>query len=345
MSFRELINRGVPIIQAPMAGGINTPELVAAVANAGAIGSFGFAYSSPQKIAADLQAARQLTDRIINANFFVFSEPEQPTAEACQSAIHALEHLTLSVEQPYRMPESPFYPSLQTQLESVWQHPPDILTFHFGLPEVNVIERAHSLGILVGVTATCVEEALQIQQAGADFVVAQSIDAGGHRGTFSPAAEGDECLSTIELLASLSDVDMPIVPAGGIMHGEDIRECLDRGAAAVQMGTAFLCCTEAGTGKVYRRYLLEEQTRPTVFTRAFSGRRAQAIEVEFTREMDGKPVLPFPLQNTLTGPLRDAAFANGNGEYQSFWAGTGFARIREMPAADLVAALVREMSN
>ncbi len=328
-----------------MAGGINTPELVAAVANAGAIGSFGFAYSSPEAIDQDLSAARQLTGRLINANFFVFPEVRLPSADQCTAAVETLNSLDLVIDGDYEMPVPPFCPSLEAQLEPLWRNKPDLLTFHFGLPAPSVLDQAHDLGMLVGVTATSVDEALQIQAAGADFIVAQGFEAGGHRGTFSVTAEGDRQLPTLALLESLRDIEIPVVAAGGIMDGNHIRRCLDSGAAAVQMGTAFLCCTEAGTGKVYRQYLLTEQNRQTVFTRGFSGRWAQAIQSEFTREMADKPFLPFPLQNSLTGQLRKLAVEQENGEYQSLWAGTRFNQIREMPAAELIESLIAEMKT
>lgn len=345
MSFTELLESRVPIIQAPMAGGINTPELVAAVCNAGAIGSFGFAYSAPEAIEKDLAATRQLTCGPVNVNFFIFNEVSGPTEDEFNAAVAALQTLPLLIESGYEIPEQPYFPSLASQLEPVWRARPQILTFHFGLPPQAVIEKAHDLGILIGVTATSADEAISVQQAGADFIVAQGIEAGGHRGTFSATAEGDQRLTTTELLQSmLQSIQLPVVCAGGIMNGEHVRRLLDQGASAAQLGTAFLCCNESGTNPVYRRFLIEEHNRSTVLTRGFSGRWAQAIEGEFTRAMQSKTHLAFPLQNTLTGALRKAATEAQNGEYQSLWAGVNFQQVRPMPAAELIRKLTEEMN-
>ncbi|MEM8914481.1 MAG: nitronate monooxygenase, partial [Pseudomonadota bacterium] len=332
MSFEQLLDGKVPIIQAPMAGGISTSELVVAVANAGGIGSFGFGYSTPAKIEQDLRAAQEHTEGLINTNFFIFNELDAPSEQAFEEAVRALKALPWGDRAGFGEVLPPYFPSLDEQLEPVWEHKPQILTFHFGVPSEEVFAKAKSLGIVIGITATSLSEAQQIQASGADFVVAQGIEAGGHRGTFHPEAVGDERLSTADLTKLLCDrITLPIVSAGGIMTATDAASMLSLGAAAVQLGTAFLCCDEAGTGDSYRRYLLERSGRKTAFTKGFSGRSALGIETEFTSLMEGKPTLPFPIQNTLTGPLRNEAAAADNGEYQSLWAGTGFARVRALP--------------
>ena len=342
-SFKQLT---APIVQAPMAGGPCTPELVAAVANAGGVGSFGFAYSTPNKIADDLQAARALTKGPINANFFIFTPVALPDTQTQADAIRALESLPIAdkaLTTSLTVPNEPFYPDLNEQLESVWQHKPDILTFHFGIPDAAVVKHAHALGISVGVTATCVEDALAIQEARADFIVAQGIQAGGHRGIFTVDADDKE-LSTLELTLKLAmHCSVPIVSAGAIMDGKDIRAVLDAGAIAAQLGTAFLCCDESGASAAHKRYLINEGARGSVMTKAFSGRPARGIDNAYIKTMQGQALLPFPVQNTLTGPMRKWAAETDNGEYQSLWAGTEYGRSRAMPAAELVSALVAEM--
>jgi nitronate monooxygenase len=343
--MRSLENH-IPIIQAPMAGGTTTPELVAAVSNAGAIGSFGFAYSNAEKIDSDLNEARKLTNKSINANFFIFSEPHTPSNKDCKIAIDVLESLPLAAAISYQPSSAPFFPSLEYQLEPVWKHKPEFLTFHFGLPAKHILQRAQSLGMYVGVTATCLEEAEAIQNHGADFIVAQGIEAGGHRGTFSVDGKEDQKLPTFELLKILKrKCVLPIVCAGGIMNGSDIVTHLKEGATAVQMGTSFLCCHEAGTNPIHKKYILEERERETVYTKGFSGRWAQSIQNEFTSLMEEKYVLSFPLQNTLTSPLRKFAVKTANGEYQSLWAGTEFKKARALPAAKLISELVTEMGD
>lgn len=341
-----------PIIQAPMAGGITTPALVASVANAGAIGSFGFAYSSAEKIAADMAAAREMTQGVINANFFVFSEMASPSSEEEEAAISCLQEMVAAFapDTQFSPPKPPFFPDLAEQMAPLWalspQAQPQILTFHFAPPPHAIIEQAKARGILIGVTATSVSEAQAVEACGADFIVAQGREAGGHRGTFSPLGVGDDWLEAETLVTALkAETELPIVSAGGIMTGADIRRRCDLGAEAVQLGTAFLCCPESGANDVYRSFLLNNQDRKTVYTLGFSGRWAQGIENTFTKAMVDRPVLPFPLQNTLTGPLRKAATAASNGEYQSFWAGEEFAKARALPASTLIATLISEMET
>lgn len=331
-----------PIIQAPMAGGPNTPALAAAIADAGGLGSFGFAYSTPQKISDDLAATKKLTSAPINANFFVFHEVPSPSAELEHLAIAALKRLPDSHDLRFSCPQPPFSPDLNAQLEPVWLHRPAVLTFHFGLPDPEVLEKARILGIAVGVTATCLAEAQAIEAAGANFVVAQGIEAGGHRGTFT-ADIADEDLPTFTLVRQLSaHLRIPVVAAGGLMTGADIAQALAAGASAAQLGTAFLCTDESGASPAHKHFLLTKPTRGTQFTHAFSGRRAQGLRNSFMDAMQGQPHLPFPLQNTMTSGLRQRALQQNDGEYQSLWAGSAYAKTRPMPAAQLMQLLEQE---
>ncbi len=333
----------LPIIQAPMADGINTPQLASAVANAGGVGSFGFAYNTPQKISEDLVVTKALTNGPINANFFVFNPVELPTQLIQLQAVEALKRLPIEGDYSVSIPQSPFFPNVEEQLEPIWEHRPTILTFHFGIPPSKVIEKAHSLGISVGITATCLKEAIAIQNAGADFIVSQGIEAGGHRGIFEPNSD-DEKLSTIALTELLAkNCSIPVVAAGGIMYGEDIKNVLAVGATAVQMGTAFLCCDEASTSTAHRHYLLIKQERNSVFTKGFSGRMARGIENEFIKLMANQTTLPFPIQNTMTASLRQLALKTNNGEYQSLWAGEAYSKVRQMRADELMKTLGSEL--
>lgn len=326
-----------------MAGGINTPALAAAIANAGGVGSFGFAYSTPEVIARDLQQTKKATSGPINANFFIFNDVSLPTELIQQQALKALQVLPFARDILLTIPKYPYCPDLIAQLEPVWLVKPAILTFHFGLPPDGVIERARQLGICVGITATHLSEAQAIEKAGADFIIAQGIEAGGHRGRFNEGHE-DEGLSTLALTRLLAKGSgIPIVAAGAIMNGSDIKAAIDCGASAAQLGTAFLCCDEAGTSLSYREYLNTHHDSGTAFTSAFSGRPARGIQNEFMRLMEQKTTLPFPIQNTLTAPIRMAASKDQNGDYQSIWAGTAYSKIRSMPASELMSELKAEL--
>jgi len=340
----KLSNLALPIIQAPMAGGVNNPRLASEVSNAGGVGSFGFSYSTPQKISEDLAATKALTNGPINANFFVFSPVDLPAQTIQQQAIEALTNLPIQGEYSLLIPQAPFYPDLEEQLNPVWEHCPDILTFHFGIPALSIIEKAHALGITVGITATCLKEAIVIEKVGADFIVAQGIEAGGHRGIFNPD-DADEKLTTLDLTRLLvSRCSIPIVAAGAIMDGADIANALQSGAVAAQLGTAFLCCDESGASLAHKEYLLNHHNRGSVFTTVFSGRPARGIDNEFIRLMESKTVLPFPIQNTITVSLRQLAGRTNNGEYQSMWAGQDYSRTRKLSAKDLMLALKDELT-
>ena len=341
-SFEQL---RLPLIQAPMAGGVNTPKMVAGVANLGGVGSYGFAYSSPDKIATDLQAAREKihahSQGVINANFFVFSDVEMPEQSLLESALENLATVSNSDATSMRIPQAPYYPDLYKQLEPVWEARPEIITFHFGIPERSIVQKAHTLGIAVGITATCATEAEQIEAADADFIVAQGIDAGGHRGIFS-VDQADEALAVYPLLNVLRKSSaLPLVAAGGIMNRDDVRQALDFGASAVQMGSAFLTTHESGASPAHKRYLLSHADRDARITYGFSGRPARAINNQFIERMTDKYVLPFPLQNTLSAAMRAAAVKNDEGEYQSMWAGTHFSECREETIEMLVARVFR----
>jgi nitronate monooxygenase len=334
---------GLPIIQAPMAGGINNPRLASEVSNAGGVGSFGFTYSTSQKIRVDLAATKALTTGPINANFFVFSPVDLPAQAVQDQAIEALKNLRIEGEYALTIPQAPFYPDLEEQLKPVWEHCPEILTFHFGIPSLSIIERAHALGIAVGITATSLTEAKAIEKAGADFIVAQGVEAGGHRGIFNPDG-ADEKLTAIELTKQLvRGCSIPIVAAGAIMDGADIANILKAGAVAAQLGTAFLCCGESGATPAHKEYLLKQHDRGSVFTTGFSGRPARGIDNEFIHLMEGKLVLPFPVQNTVTASLRQLAGKTNNGEYQSLWAGQEYRRTRNLSAKHLMLALKDEL--
>ncbi len=333
----------IPVIQAPMAGGINNPRLASEVSNAGGVGSFGFSYSTPQKISEDLAATKALTNGPINANFFVFSPVDLPAQAIQEKAIQAIKNLPIESDYSVSIPQAPFYPDIEEQLNPVWKHCPAILTFHFGIPSLSIIEKAHSLGIAIGITATSLKEARAVEKAGADFIVAQGIEAGGHRGMFNPD-EVDEKLSTIDLTKLLvGGCSIPVVAAGAIMDGADIANALKSGAVAAQLGTAFLCCEESSASPAHKEYLLHHHSRGSVFTSGFSGRPARGIDNEFIQLMDSKIVLPFPIQNTMTASLRQLAGRTNNGEYQSLWAGQDYSRTRKLNAQNLMLVLKEEL--
>ena len=335
-----------PIIQAPMAGGPSTPELVAAVSNAGALGSLGSAYSTPEQITSDIRKIRALTDKLFNVNLFAGGyAPESAVDAAPVLALLAEIHEALHLPPP-ALPAWPVNP-FEEQLQAVLEARPAVFSFTLGIPEPRAMARLKTAGIAIFGTATTVEEGKMLEASGVTAIVAQGAEAGSHRGTFAGSFE-DAMVPTLELVRSLrAAVSTPVIASGGLMDGRDIAEALARGAAAAQLGTAFLTCPEAGTPEAYRRAILAAREETTVITRAFSGRPARALLNTFVSKLEGKEkiILPFPLQNALTRPMRSAAAKLGESGFMSLFVGQGVTRARAMPAAELISRLVAEMQQ
>ncbi len=333
-----------PIIQAPMAGGPATPELIAAVCDAGALGSLGAAYSTPEQIAADVKKVRSLTEKPFNVNLFAGGYAPETNVDAAPmlallAEIHQALHLPLPTLPAW--PKNPF----AEQLQAVVEARPTVFSFTFGIPDSHAMARLKKAGIAMLGTATTVEEGKMLQASGVTAIVAQGAEAGSHRGTFLGSFES-AMIPTLELLQSLrAAVSAPIIASGRLMDGRDIAKVLARGAVAAQLGTAFLTCPEAGTSEAYRRAILAARTDTTVITRAFSGRPARGLLNTFIAKLEGheKIILPFPLQNALTRPMRNAAAQLGESGYLSLFVGQGVTRARALPAAELIQRLVAEM--
>src|ERR1051326_2826315 len=333
-----------PILLAPMAGSGGTPELAAAVSNAGGLGAWGGAYAKPDEIAATIRRMRQLTPRPFNINLFAGGYAATSTIDPQPIlAIVGEAHAALGLPPPVLppVPESPF----AEQLEAVLEERPPAFSFTFGLPSAHQIAALKQRDIAVVGTATTLEEARQLADAGVDAIVAQGAEAGAHRGSF--AAPFEESMVALAVLVRdiCAAVDIAVIASGGLMDGRDIAAALALGAAAVQLGTAFLPCPESGAPAAHKRALLDAKSDMTVITRAFSGRPARGIKNTFISMVDAKPeaILPFRQQNDLTRPMRNAAGAQGAAGYMSLWAGQGVARSRAMPAGELVARLLEEM--
>ncbi len=327
-----------------MGGGPSTPELVAAVSNAGGLGSLGAAYLTPDQITDTIRRIRTLTSRPFNVNLFAGGWNANQTFDAGPMLEHLSEiHDKLGLPAPVAPTSTP--DPFPAQLEAVLDARAPIFSFTFGIPERDAMSRLKSLGIVILGTATTVEEARYLEQAGVDAIVAQGAEAGAHRGTFLGSFESS-MVPTVDLVrATVSTVSVPVIATGGIMDGRDIVAALNAGASAAQLGTAFLTCPESGASEVHKRAILAATEDTTVVTRAFSGRAARGLRNAFTANVDGKDlILPYPLQNALTRPMRTTAAQQGLADYLSLWAGQGVARARAMPAGDLVACLIREMA-
>ena len=338
------MNIELPIIQGPLGGGPSTPELVAAVSNAGGLGSLGAAYLAPDQITDAILRIRSLTRNPFQVNLFAGGWDANARADpAPMLEILAEIHHTLGLPAP--TPPLPKPDPFPEQFEAVQESRPPIFSFTFGIPDADSITRLKKRGIVILGTATTLQEARLLAAAGVDAVVAQGAESGAHRGTFTAPFEA--CMvPTLELVPAIAAaVDLPVIATGGMMGGRDIQAALEAGASAAALGTAFLGCPESGAAEVYKQAILTAREDTTVITRAFSGRPARGIPNEFIQKLTGREsaILPYPLQNALTRAMRTAAAKQGNPEFLSLWAGQGVARSRSLPAGELVAQLAREL--
>jgi len=332
-----------PIVQAPMAGGGDTPRLVAAVCEAGALGSIGAAYLTPPQIVELGRAVRSLTSRPFGINLFAPLRPPGPPEDTA-GVLQRVAPLFAEVGLP--PPAAPAVPAdvFADQVAACLEIGATLFSFTFGMLPDSAMKAVKQRGLLVAGTATTVEEAVLLEKAGVDAVVAQGSEAGGHRGTFASAFE-TSMVGTIALVPQIRDaVRVPVIASGGIMDGRGIAAALALEASAVQLGTAFLATDEAGAAECYKQALVSARDDSTRLTRAFSGRPARGIVNRFMEEVERAPdaILPFPLQNALTRPLRTAAAKAGRAEFLSLWAGQGTRMVRRVPAAELVSRLVSE---
>jgi nitronate monooxygenase len=343
--FLQTVKVQHPVIQAPLAGGGDTPELVATVSNAGGLGFIGAAYLSPEQIALAAREVKSKTSRPFGINLFA---PMTPTSFSASPEAAMRRVAPYFSELGLPAPSLPAGPSItfSDQLAAALETGASVFSFTFGLLPKEAMQTLKQKKLFVVGTATTVNEAIELEQAGVDAVVAQGSEAGGHRGTFQGNFSAS-MIGTISLVPQIVDaVRVPVIASGGIMDGRGIAAALALGACAVQMGTAFLTCKESGVPDAYREAILHAMEDQTRLTRAFSGRPARGIVNRFMTEVESgdgeESILPFPLQNMLTRPLRTAAAKNGRAEFLSLWAGQGVRMARRQSAAELVARLVKE---
>ena len=337
----------LPIIQAPMAG-VSTPALAAAVSNAGGLGSIGVGATNANGAREMIEALRGQTDGAFNVNLFVHETPKpDPAREASWLEWLAPLFAEFEAEPPKGL--RTIYRSFADDpemLAMLLATKPPVVSFHFGLPSAEAIAALREAGIMLLATATSPGEARRIERAGLDAVVAQGIEAGGHRGVFDPAAP-DDALGTLALARLLAvDGRLPVIAAGGIMDGAGITAVLAVGAFAAQLGTAFVCCPESAADEAYRAAFRGPGAHHTRLTASISGRPARALSNRFTAlaERAGTPRPPdYPIAYDAGKALHAAAKARGEHGFGAQWAGQGAPLARALPAGELVATLAREL--
>jgi nitronate monooxygenase len=328
----------LPIVLAPMAGGPCTPQLAAEVSNAGGLGFLAAGYVSTDQLRDDVAAARQLTSRPLGANAFVGggypADPERLQAYALRLTAEA-ERLGVRLGQP-RFDDDAF----DAKVAALVSDPVAVVSFTFGLPPQRAVDDLHRAGSEVWLTVTSPDEARQAAGRGADALIVQGVEAGGHRGVF----HDDDAVSDLTLLAALqlirAAVSLPLVAAGSIMTGAAVAAVLAAGASAAQLGTAYLRTTEAGTVPAQREATATDT--PTVLTRAFTGRLARGISNRFHREHDPFAPRAYPEVHHLTSPLRAQARKGGDADVINLWAGQAHGLAEELDAAELTRRLAAD---
>jgi nitronate monooxygenase len=336
-----------PIIQAPMAG-VSSPAMAAAVTRAGGLGSLGLGASGVAQARHMIHEFRAGADGPLNVNFFC----HQPATANAQTEAAWLRKLAplfdrFDAQPPEKLSE--IYQSFLTHSDMqsmLLEERPEVISFHFGLPAPEVLRELRKTGAYLMASATSLPEALLIQEAGLDAVIAQGTEAGGHRGIFDPNGNDDHlgCLTLTQILADR--LDIPVISAGGLMTGGAVASALAAGASAAQLGTAFIACPESLADQDYRTALVSDQGHHTRLTPAVSGRPARCLGnpyLQWAADIAPSEVPDYPIAYDAAKALAAAAKAKGAPGFGAQWAGQGAPLARSLPAGELIAALGREL--
>ncbi|WP_288131414.1 nitronate monooxygenase [Microbulbifer sp.] len=337
-----------PILQGPFGSGHSSAELAAAVSNAGGLGAYGAQHLSGEEILQLAADIRGRTDRPFNLNLWVPRAKEwgEPSSEAREQAyLQQLAPFYQESSLPLPTQAENTLHGYREQIEAVLDARPAVFSFVFGIPEAEILKRCAERGIKTLGAATTVAEAVALERAGVDMVIASGLEAGGHRPAFLTEPEPRSLLTTFALLPQVRDaVSIPVIAAGGIADNRGVRAAMALGADAVQVGTAFLACEESGASGLHKQLLRKKDGVDTVMTRVVSGRMARYIRNRLTEASAGwaDPALPYPLQMSVMRPLSRASIASNNPDFATLAAGQVTGLSRHVHAAELMAALVGE---
>jgi nitronate monooxygenase len=345
--FIRLAGIELPIIQAPMAGAAFS-DMVVAVSEAGGLGSLACALLSVEQARGEVETIRRRTSRPINANFFCHNPPRDDRAREMNWRQRLDAYYTdLQADRGTSIPQSARAPFDEKMCDLVMEFHPEVVSFHFGLPDKNLLHRIRSTGAKILSSATSVDEARWLEDQGCDAIIAQGFEAGGHRGMFLTADVSTQ-VGTIALVPQVVDaVKAPVIAAGGIADARGILAAFALGAAAVQMGTAYLQCPEAQISPVYRQALKDTKDNETAITNVFTGRPARSIVNRLIREVGPmSDVAPdFPLAAGALAPLRAKSEMAGSADFSPLWSGQAARLGRELPAPELTKQLAAEVSE
>jgi len=330
------------IVGGPMAG-VNTPELVAAVSNAGALGSIGCGMMEPERIEAAIARIRELTDKPFAVNLFITPQPQADEAQILRMQARLARYRTELGLPRGKLPAA-YAPDFAEQFEAVAAARVPAFSFTFGALDAPRLKALQAQGAKVIGTASCVVEARQLAELGCDAVVASGIEAGGHRPTFAVPVEAAQVGLFALLPQFVAAIEVPVIAAGGVMTSAQIAAALLLGASGVQLGSALLRAPECGASAAYKEALAGVEDTGTRLTRAFSGRWARGVANRLMQEVEAAGDIPeYPIQNRLTHDIRAAANAQGKAEYISLWAGQAAGLATTEPAGDLIRRLQREL--
>jgi nitronate monooxygenase len=342
------LNIEYPIIQAPMAGGITTSKLVAEVSNSGGLGMIGAGYMTPNQIREQIKEIKHLTSRFVGINLFVpkeFNVNENDIKSAKKKLQPICEQLNLLHNDNLEIPTfNTLLEAFHEQIKIVIEEKIPVCSFTFGIPSKEVISELKRNNIILIGTATTVREAIEIEKSGMDLVVVQGSEAGGHRGNFIQGHQ-ESLIGLMSLVPQVVDnVSIPVIAAGGIMDGRGLMASICLGAKGVQMGSAFLTCTESGAHSLHKEGILKAHEDETVLTRAFSGKWARGINNKFIVEMrNQETTLPeFPVQNTITQSIRKAATFQNNPDFMSLWSGQSPRLAKNQTVDRLIKSIISE---
>lgn len=345
-ALTELIPSHLPLLQAPMAGAQGS-ALALAVCKAGGVGGLPAAMLSPEALRAELQVLREQAQGPWNVNFFCHTPPQPDDAAEARWREALRPFYDEAGIDPASVPAGPGrVPFSHAVADVVEPFAPPVVSFHFGLPAPDLLERVKSWGSKILSSATTVQEALWLEAHGVDAVIAQGLEAGGHRGMFLTAELGTQ-IGTFALLPQVvAAVKVPVVAAGGIADAAGVRAAMALGASGVQVGTAFLCCPEASTSALHRTALMSDAAHHTELTTLFSGRPARGIVNRLMRTLGplNTAAPAFPLATAAVAPLRAHFEAQGRTDCTPLWSGQNASGCRAMPATEIVAELAQGFS-
>lgn len=346
----DLLGIDYPIMQGPFGGNLSSVELTATVSNAGGLGGYGAYTMSPQEIFDVDKQIKAATNKPYNINLWV-SDHDIPQDGLTDEKFGK----TIQQYQPYfdelgiPLPEkpAPFQSRFENQLDVILDIRPKVFSFMFGVPSADVLEECRKKGIVTVGAATTLDEAIFLEAAGVDMIIASGFEAGGHRPSFLASAESS-LTGTFALVQLMKEkIKTPIIAAGGIANGKGVAAALALGADAAQIGTAFLATDESNALPIHREMLFSEASKYTTLSRAYTGRLGRGITSRIAKDLIGKEenILPFPLQTTLISPLRKAALEQQKWDMILFWGGQISPILKHTKAKDLMHSLIEETTS